>query len=145
MQQQYMPHVFHDAANPESNLAMRLRLGRGAALLTAAVEDVAAERRSLRVECRMAENCPDDARGKLRYYRNRKGRHGLVGAEQGTPARLKCQARRASFGLRCCAMVLAIAAATRRQFPVSKAGKGVRAEQRNAEHYDQQGCPDATH
>jgi len=124
---------------------MRLRLGRGAALLAAAIKDVAAERRSLRVKCRVAENCPNDASGKLRYCRNRKGRHGLVGAKQGTPTRLKRRARRASFGLTCCAMVLAIAAATRRQFPFSKAGKGIWAEERKAEHYDQQGCPDATH
>jgi hypothetical protein len=42
-------------------------------------------------------------------------------------------------------MMLAIAAATRRQFPVRKAGKRIRAEQRKAEHYYQHGCPDATH
>ena len=93
----------------------------------------------------MAENYPNDARGKLRYCRNRKGRHGLVGAKQGTLARLKRRAGRTPFVLSCCAMVLAIAAAARRQFPVSKTGKGIRAEQRKAEHYDQQGCPDATH
>jgi hypothetical protein len=42
-------------------------------------------------------------------------------------------------------MVLAIAAATKRQFPVSKTGKRIRAEQRKAEHHDQQSCPNATH
>jgi hypothetical protein len=42
-------------------------------------------------------------------------------------------------------MVLALAAATRRQFPASKTGKHIRAEQSKAEHYNQQGCPDATH
>ena len=42
-------------------------------------------------------------------------------------------------------MMLAIAAATRRQFLVGKTGKRIRADQRKAEHNDQQGCPDATH
>jgi hypothetical protein len=41
--------------------------------------------------------------------------------------------------------VLAIAAAARRQFPGSRTGKSTWAKQRKAEHYDQQGCPNATH
>ena len=79
-------------------MARELRKGWGAALLAAAIKGDAAERRSLRVRCGMAENRPNDACGKLRYCRSRKGRHRLVAAKQGTRAKLKRRARRASFG-----------------------------------------------
>ena len=93
----------------------------------------------------MAENRTKDCGRQLYYCRSWKRRHRLVDAKQGASAKLKRRARRASLGWGRCAMMLAIAATAGRQFPVSSTGKRIRADQREAEHYHQQGCPDATH
>jgi hypothetical protein len=129
----------------EPNVARELRKGRGAALLAAAIEGEAAERRSLSVRCGMAENRSKNACGKLRYGRSREGRHRLVAAKQGTCASVKGRGRRTSFGFGECAMVRPIATATSRQFLIAKSAKYIRAERSKAEHYNQQSCPDATH
>jgi hypothetical protein len=92
----------------------------------------AKERLGLGTKCGMAENRPKDCRGGLCHRRGGKWRHCLIAAERGASAKLK---RRTGGIFLCrCAMVLTVAAATKRQFPVSTRGKRTRSDQRKAEH-----------